>query len=179
MVHGTVEHHAGRPAKHSDYASQTPIGRLFGVAGTVGPELLGNVTEGPQASGAAVHQPKFETELSWDIEALLGLVGDVPQRAAADFHGQALARIAEGGGGFRAELSRKAFTPGTEVVGATRSGILLHLAQAVVVVQALEDQIPESNERGESPLVEGLLRNSQPGGQPGRGQELAEGIKQL
>ena len=79
----------------------------------------------------------------------------------------------------RAKLLRKAFPPGTEVVGATGQGILLHLAQAVVVVQALEDQIPESDQRSESPLVEGFFRNRQPGGQPGCGQELVEDPEQL
>ena len=49
----------------------------------------------------------------------------------------------------------------------------------MAVAQALEDTVPEGDERGEGSLVEAEVALDQPGGQPGDGQELMELAQQL
>ena len=65
-------------------------------------KVLRNVPKGPQATGAAVHQAQLEAELVGDLEGFVGLLGDMPEGALAEFQGQTLTGIAKGGGGLRA-----------------------------------------------------------------------------
>ena len=61
-----------------------------------------------------------------------------------------------------------------QAVGAASQGIAQGLAQRVVGTEALEDEVPEGDQRGKGPLVEALRAEAQPGGQCLSGQQLAE-----
>jgi hypothetical protein len=106
--------------------------------------------------------------------------GAVPEDPPTDLQGQALAGIAEGGGGFGAELQGKGlFTPRAKPVGAAGQGILLDGAEGVVGAKPLKDQIPEGDQRGKGSHIEGVVSAFDPRGQRGGGQELAKPPQQL
>ncbi len=68
----------------------------------------------------------------------------------------------------------ESFAAGAQAVGAAGPGVFDHGAEGVVVMESLEDAIPESDERSEGPQVEQLVEGSQPRGQDGGRQKLAK-----
>jgi len=101
--------------------------------------VLGNVAQGPQATRGAVHQAQLEAELFGDLQGLVGLVGQLPEGALADWQGQTLTRVAVGSGGLRAELLGEAFAWRAEAIGPAAQGVLLDLAEVMVGAEPLED----------------------------------------
>ena len=53
------------------------------------------------------------------------------------------------------------------------------MAEVVIVAEALENHVPEGDQRSKGAPVKGLLREGQPTGQPGGRQQLVEEPKQL
>lgn len=142
-------------------------------------KLFGNIAEGPQPKGAAIQQPHLETKPLGPLEALAKLLGDMPQRLAAGLQRQALTRVAVGAGRFGGEAGGEGFARGAQAVSAPFAGVLLHVTEVVVLAQALKDHVPEGDQGGEGPLVKGALREGQPGGQPGGGQEFMKEAEEL
>lgn len=127
-------------------------------------ELLRDVTKGPQTASAAVHQADAQAKEFSDRDGGPGLRGGVPEGFAAELQGQALAGVTKGSGGLGTQLCRQAFAPRTEAVGPAGQGIFHDVAQMVIRVQSLEDEVPEGDQRSESPRVELSIREGQPGG---------------
>src|SRR2546422_3160632 len=104
----------------------------------------------------------------------------MPKGLLQQFQRQALAGIAEGGGGLGLELlGEGSFAAGAEAVCAALLGILQDMAKAVIIAEALEDKVPQRDPRRKGPLVKGFLGERKPGGQQGGGQKLAEAAQEL
>jgi hypothetical protein len=145
----------------------------------MGRELGRNIPVVAQPQRAAVQERRLEAVIPGDLHGAAHLGGGVPEGLVEEFQGQALAGIAEGGSRLGGELVGEFLARGAEAVGPARTGVLHDGAERVAVAQALEDTVPEGDERGEGPLVEGEVALGQPGGQQGDGQELVELAQQL
>ena len=141
--------------------------------------MLGDIAQGSQAIGAAVQQSHLETKPAGSFKGLGDLGGDMPEGLAQQAKRQALARITVGAGGFGGNPSRQVSAPGTQAIGAPFAGVVLDVAQVVIIAQALKDHIPEGHQGRESPLIEGPLGEGQPPREEGHREELVELAQQL
>jgi hypothetical protein len=67
----------------------------------------------------------------------------------------------------------------TQRVSAAFAGVLLNVAEVVIIIEALKDHVPKGDQRSESPRVEGVLGKGQPAGQQGGWQKFVKLAEQL
>ena len=96
-------------------------------------------------------------------------------------HGQRqpLAGIAKGRGGQGLDPDRKAFTARAQSIGSARMSIDQNPVQRGVEVEALENQVPQSDQRGEEAVVKGRGRRLEPAPDEAQAEEVAETLEQL
>src|SRR5205823_2684032 len=99
------------------------------------------------AASAAIQQSHLQSEPASALEGGLGLEGYIPEGLVKDLQGQSLTSIAKGGAGLRAQGFGQGLATGAEAIGAPVQGILDDVSQAVIIAEALKNQVPESDQR--------------------------------
>jgi hypothetical protein len=119
------------------------------------------------------------TQPAGGLKALAQSAGDVLEALQKDGQGQSLTGIAVGGGGVGGELVGQGLGGGTQAVGAAVAGIQDDVAELMVGLESLKQEVPEGDEGSKSPVIEPRPVLGQPMGQEGGGEELAEVVEQL
>ena len=137
--------------------------------------MPGDVAVRAQPQGASVHQSDGQA-----VPLGLGMQPDEPGGLKVqDFfeksQGQALAGIAQGGGGHRAQFPGQ---PPAEAVGAPGPGVGQGGLEGGVNVEALEDQVPEGDDGVEEPVVEAGWGQGGQAPERASGQQVEEGGEQ-